>query len=159
MIDSEIEHKSRQMYFNDHVNFLKKLADKYQYQPLTEDLSAMVRKIYWDAIPAFLNCYGDSIDLVTSCGTKVTTGYKRIVIGDYGAYVEFEDEGGFVVKAGQEYRINDPNFSKRVKYVWLTTRDTSDVKIYLQKKKVSYADYKPRKYYVSVHEVYERKDV
>ncbi len=159
MIDPHIEEESRRMYRNDHVNFLTKLADKYQYQPLVKDLSAMVRKIYWDAIPEFLECHGGTTELVSSCGTTVTTGYKRIVIGDYGAYVEFDVGGDFMIKAGQEYRVNDPNFSKKVKYIWLTTRDTSDVKIYLQKKRVPYADYQPQKYYVSVHEVYERKGV
>jgi len=31
--------------------------------------------------------------------------------------------------------------------------DNSQVKIYKQKRKVRYADYLPKKYYVSVHEV------
>ena len=45
-----------------------------------------------------------------------------------------------------------------MKYVWLTVNDRSGIKIYHQKRGVSYADYKPNKYYVSVHEVCQADD-
>ena len=59
----------------------------------------------------------------------------------------------FIIKPGQEYRIDDERYSKNVKYHWLTINDNSDVKIYHQMRTVAYADYLPDKYYVSVHEV------
>ena len=86
----------------------------------------------------------------------ICNGYDRIVIGDYGAFIEFSEEhiaSDFTIKAGQEYRVNDEKYKKNIKYIWLTIGDGSNIKIYLQKRKVSYADYKPKKYYVSVHEV------
>lgn len=45
------------------------------------------------------------------------------------------------------------NTLKNVKYIRLTVCDGSGIKIYQQKRKVKYADYKTRKCYVSVHEV------
>ena len=80
-----------------------------------------------------------------------------MVIGDYGAFVEFETDKAnaemFSVMKGQEYRINDPKYAENVKYEWYTIEDGSSVKIYKQKKPVRYAGYKPGYYYVSVHEV------
>jgi len=57
------------------------------------------------------------------------------------------------IKSGQEYRINDPKYSEHVKYWWLTPKDLSDMKVYYQKRIVSYADYKPEMFYVSPYEV------
>lgn len=101
---------------------------------------------------------GDNIPLYSADGRVVCDGYKRIVIGDYGAFIEFTPEQAnhylFKVQEGQEYRINDPKYSKNVKYEWLTLKDKSGIKIYKQKKTVSYADYKKGMFYVSPHEVY-----
>ena len=101
---------------------------------------------------------GDNIPLYTMSGTKICNRYRRIVVGDYGAFVEFDDcdmKGCpcFIVKPGQEYRIQDPKYSKNVKYWWLTAIDDSGIKIYKQRRTVDYADYIPGMYYVSVHEV------
>lgn len=132
------------------------LAEKYGYKPLDKELSKDFRRLYTENIPSFLNVSGSIDTLYTMNGSKVCNGYDRIVIGDYGAFIEFSQEhmaSKFVIKQGQEYRINDEKYKNNVKYVWLTINDRSDIKIYYQKKKVSYADYKPNKYYVSVHEV------
>ena len=132
------------------------LAEKYKYQPLPKEISEKVRNIYYTNIPEFLNLSGDTITLYSAGFTPICNGYDRIVIGDYGAFIEFSEEqiaSEFVIKKGQEYRVNDEKYKKNIKYIWLTIDDCSDIKIYLQKRKVSYADYKPKKYYVSVHEV------
>lgn len=94
--------------------------------------------------------------LATFKGTTICNKYRRIVVGDYGAFVEFEhkpDGVNFIIAPGQEYRVNDERYSKNVKYIWLTIPDNSNIKIYHQKKPVDYADYLPGMYYVSVHEV------
>lgn len=107
-------------------------------------------------VPSFLRLDGGGA-LFTRCGSMICRAYRRIVIGDYGAFVEFSDDDlpdePFVIAPGQEYRVNDERYSKNVKYVWLTINDGSEIKIYHQKKGVTYADYKPGMYYVSVHEV------
>lgn len=93
----------------------------------------------------------------TSMGSLICGSYRRIVIGDYGAFIEFDSpyyDSSFVIAPGQEYRVSDERYSKNVKYIWLTINDGSRIKIYYQKKGVTYADYIPGMYYVSVHEVY-----
>lgn len=130
------------------------LAKKYKYRPLKRDLSEKYRKFYLDNIPTDLNVNGGVDTLFTSNGSQICDGYDRIVIGDYGAFIEFSTSPySFIVKPGQEYRIDDERYSKNVKYHWLTINDNSDVKIYHQMRTVAYADYLPDKYYVSVHEV------
>ena len=139
-----------------------KLAEKYKYKPLPGDLSEKYRTYFRKNIPPFLHTKGGG-SLYTCCGCMICKSYRRIVIGDYGAFVEFSEEDlplpndapAFKIAPGQEYRVNDERYAKNVKYVWLTTNDLSGIKIYHQKKGVSYADYRPGMYYVSVHEVYD----
>lgn len=132
------------------------LAKKYRYKKLPEDLSGKYRDFFTENIPNFLFPSGSRDTLCTLSGTPICNGYDRIVVGDYGAFIEFSQSDfsdSFIVQPGQEYRIDNERYSKNVKYIWLTVNDGSDIKIYLQKKGVTYADYKPGKYYVSVHEV------
>ena len=144
------------------MNTLKieaKLAEKYKYKPLSKELSKKYRNFYNENIPSFLNILGSDKTLYTLNGTEICHGYDRIVIGDYGAFIEFSPEhkaSDFEIKKGQEFRVDNEQYKKRVKYIWLTINDGSDIKIYFQKRKVTYADYQPQKYYVSVHEVSER---
>lgn len=142
------------------MNTLKieaKLADKYKYKALPEELSQKYREFFTENIPNWLPMEGDTLPLYTCNGSIITCHYDRIVVGDYGAFIEFKEpiyDGQFVIAPGQEYRVNDDRYSSRVKYEWLTINDGSRVKIYRQKRTVSYADYKPDRYYVSVHEVF-----
>ena len=96
--------------------------------------------------------------MYTYRNTLIANGYNRIVIGDYGAFIKFDKtqiiKNNIIVKRGQEYRINDPRYSANIKYYWLTARDLSDIKIYLQKRIVDYADYLPEMFYVSPYEVW-----
>lgn len=133
----------------------KKLAEKYQYKKLPLDISMKYREFFRENIPDFLSVNGGG-KLLTLKGSPICDRYDMIVIGDYGAFVEFSQPAAgasFIVAPGQEYRINDERYSKHVKYVWLTVNDGSNVKIYYQRHGVDYADYLPNKYYVSVHEV------
>ena len=130
-----------------------KLAEKYKYKPLPEELSKKYREFYEEHIPRFLDLNGGGA-LKTSKGTLLCNSYDRIVIGDYGAFIEYSEPATeYVCKKGQEFRMQDPNYKDRVKYDWLTAKDSSGIKIYHQKRTVTYADYKVGKYYVSVHEV------
>lgn len=132
------------------------LAKKYKYKSLPRDLSGKYRDFFTENIPNFLFASGSKDTLYTLSGTPICNGYDRIVVGDYGAFIEFSQSDfsdSFIIQPGQEYRIDDERYSKNVKYIWLTINDGSDIKIYFQKKGVAYADYRPGKYYVSVHEV------
>lgn len=133
------------------LRFESALAKAHKYKKLPKELSDKLRAIYQSNIPIFLNINGDGA-LYSKNGYLICEHYDRIVVGDYGAFVEFSVAPvEFVTKRGQEYR-RDPKYSN-VKYYWLTLPKDNSVKIYLQKKEVTYADYKPEKYYVSVHEV------
>jgi len=105
-----------------------------------------------------LNINGDTNFKIYSLNnTLISNGYNRIVIGDYGAFIEFDKsqvvKSNLKVKSGQEYRFNNPKYSENVKYYWLTPNDDSDMKVYLQKKTVSYADYMVDMFYVSPYEI------
>lgn len=142
------------------MNTLKiesKLADKYKYKPLPAGLSEKYRQYFRENIPDWLIESGADTPLYSSKGSLICIGYDRIVVGDYGAFIEFDDDklpAQFIIAPGQEYRVNDERYSKNVKYIWLTINDGSNIKIYLQQKGVTYADYRAGKYYVSVHEVF-----
>lgn len=131
------------------------LSKKYNYKKLSEKESCVARSIYASALPEFLK--RSDQPLYTVNGTKICDEFDRIVIGDYGAYIEFSSEQAnknlFLIAPGQEYRIDNLRYAN-VKYAWLTINDDSQIKIYYQKNTVSYADYKVQKYYVSVYEVY-----
>lgn len=133
------------------------LSNKYKYKKLSNKLSNIARNIYANTIPAFLLSFDKTKPLYTLNGSLICNGYDRIVIGDYGAYIEFSSEQAnkdlFTVAAGQEYRIDNSRYAN-VKYAWLTINDGSQIKIYYQKNTVSYADYKPQYYYISVYEAY-----
>ena len=132
------------------------LSNKYQYKKLSNKLSNIAQNIYANTIPAFLLSFDRTKPLYTINGSLICNGYERIVIGDYGAYIEFSSEQAnkdlFIIAPGQEYRL-EPRYSN-VKYIWLTIDDGSQIKIYYQKNTVSYADYKAQYYYISVYEVY-----
>lgn len=132
------------------------LSNKYQYKKLPEKLSSIVQNIYAETIPTFLLTTANTSPLYTIKGSLICNGYDRIVIGDYGAYIEFSsiqaNKDLFIITPGQEYRL-EPRYSN-VKYIWLTIDDGSQIKIYYQKNTVSYADYKPQYYYISVYEAY-----
>lgn len=133
----------------------KLLAEKYHYAPLSKELSEKYRSFFAENIPKWLCVDGADTPLYTSSGSKICENYDRIVVGDYGAFVEFTSEAPstkFVIQPGQEYRVEDAKYKRNVKYVWMTIDDGSCIKIYKQKKTVTYADYLPKKYYISVHE-------
>ena len=147
------------------MNTLKieaKLAAKYKYKKLPDDLSEKYRNFWKENIPDFLSVYGGRIPLYTVYGSLICEWYDRIVIGDYGAFIEFPKSAicnDFEVAKGQEYRIYDERYSTRVKYHWFTISDGSDIKIYKQIRGVTYADYQPNKYYISVHEAFNMESV
>ena len=134
------------------------LVKKYKYRPLSPDLSARSRKFFGEQLPQELNVNGDKeYKLITFQGTHFATGYNRIVIGDYGAFIEFSKEQiikpVIQIKKGEEYRVKDKRYSGNVKFIWLTTKDDSNIKIYYQQKIVTYADYKPGMFYVTPYAI------
>lgn len=94
--------------------------------------------------------FGDCITrFYTRCGTHIATGYKRIVIGARGPYIEFEESNiireSICIPENEMWRLQS-NVSYYVEY---RTNDICNIKIYFQKKTVNYADYKLDFYYIS----------
>lgn len=133
------------------------LVETYGYKPVPPLFADPYHKLYRSEIPSFLHETGDSIPLYDLEGNLLCTGYTRIVIGDYSAFIEFSElqaaKENFIIAPGQEYRVHDKRFAEHIKYVWLTTKQGRKVKIYHQKKTVPYADYKIGMYYVSPFEI------
>lgn len=86
-------------------------------------------------------------------GLPLCHGYKRVVIGERGPYIEFDKDNiifdNFYIPKECEYRKND----KRVCYIEFRSKDESYVKLYYQKKLVKYADYLIGFYYISPFEL------
>lgn len=140
------------------LSYQRELAQKYKYKKLPPELSEKVRQKYLDNLPPALLLDGDSAFAVRSHrGTLLATGYTRIVIGDYGAYLEIFPQqilkSNLVIKPGQEYRVYQFLNYSDLKFQWFTAMDTSYINIYLQKKPVEYADYLPEMYYISPYDI------
>lgn len=137
----------------------EELAQKYRYKPLKPDLSSRYRNLYYVELPEICKQNMNQFQMVlqTTKGTHFADGWTRIVIGDYGAFIEIAPDQihkeKLIVAPGQEYRINDSKYNEHCKYQWLTVPDGSQIKIYYQIKAVTYADYQPNMYYVSPYEI------
>ena len=144
------------MTYENVLEYQERLVRNYKYRPLPTLQRDEARKLYRESLPEGFCMDGAQVPLFSREGLKIADGYHRIVIGDYGAMVEMLSEQmvheNIRTKPGQEYRENNPRYSGNVKFAWLTAKDSSDVKIYLQKKEVAYAELVPGRYYVSVFE-------
>lgn len=95
---------------------VKELKDNYDfdfektsYKKLEDTLSLQVRSTY----EKFANQWNLNKDkpIYSPNGILIANGFDRIVIGDYGPYIEFTREQSnhneFVVATGQEYRLTE----------------------------------------------------
>lgn len=145
------------------LRYQEQLAKDYHYKPIEPNLfTGDVRSRYKETLPDWCSLCGNQAQtLITTQSTPIATGYTRIVIGDYGAFVEIDREHilrkKLMIQPGQEFRMSDNQFVGRVKYFWLTARDCSHCKIYEQQRTVDYADYKPGMFYISPFEVFPQQ--
>lgn len=135
-----------------------KLAAKYHYSILPEAIRWKYRKLYLEHLPApffeWMSCGKEGYPLFSKAGNCIARGFSRVVVGDYGAFVEIPSQFLFqnvlTIKPGTEKRLT----LKNAKYNWLCPRFPdgrleTECKVYEQKKRVSYADYKEGLYYIS----------
>lgn len=142
---------------------IRQLKTQYKYKAIPPMFAEEYHALYRAALPAFLQESGsDESVLCDKRGMEICLGYRRIVIGDYGPYIEFDDNEAAMenleIQYGQDYRIDNAQFVDRVKYEWWTTKSGSHVKLYRQKRCVEYADYRPGFWYVSPFEVQQKKE-
>lgn len=119
------------------------------YKPLPPELSALVRAHWASGVALPLGGSGGR-RFFTPRGSLLATGYRRVVVGDYGAYVEF---GPDQVPAGTLVERFAGAPARAVKYIWMVPRDGSGTKVYKQLGTVGYADYLPGHYYVAPGDV------
>lgn len=136
-------------------DFIDRLVQEYKYKPLPPDKSQLARKWYKKHLPYYESLIIKDVPLHTRLDTQIAEYGDRIVIGDYGAFIEFSTPilENICIPKKQEYRQSE-RFISNVKYLWYTAKDDSGCKIYYQLKTVPYADYIVGKYYVSPYEVY-----
>ena len=99
--------------------------------------------------------YGlEDVNFYDKDGYILAIGYQRVVVGERGPYVEFSDRHivaeQFFVPQDLQWKLEDPH----VYYIELRSVH-SNVKLYLQVNRVSYADYEVGKYYISPFELYD----
>ena len=145
-------------FYDNGYTMLKKqeaLSNQYKYKALPPLISILQREEYEKELPKiFIN--NEDKPLYSLSGVLISKKWDRIVIGDYGAFSEIDDNDmvkeNIKVKDGEEYRMNDPRYSEHVKYFWYVPKSGFPSKIYFQQKTVTYADYKPNKWYISPYE-------
>lgn len=92
------------------------------------------------------------IRFYTGAGTLIAAGYERVVLGERGPYIEFRPEqlnySVLVTPADQKWR-HLPQYAGRAYYCELRSQDQANVKVYVQRKTVAYADYRIGLAYIS----------
>ena len=119
------------------------------YAPLSKEDSKIARKFYTEQVRMPLD--GGDFVFHNELGTIIARGYNRIVVGDYGPYIEFTDEQIVLDNIEQKW----PGKPKReIKYIWMETKDKEKTKVYWQYNTVPYADYKVGRYYIDPRVVF-----
>lgn len=123
------------------------------YRQLPGEASKIVREYYRMRLRqmAISEHGADDVVLKNDCGTVLANGYRRVVVGDYGAYIEFTQKQLVQEAISPKWPGSQ---KKEASYIWHETTDASKTKVYLQQHRVQYADYVPRMYYVSPDDIF-----
>lgn len=90
-------------------------------------------------------------------GSLIAIGYSRIVIGDRGPYVEFNESNiktTMRIPDNEQWRLRKQSFCYYAEFRTILT----NIKIYYQFRPVDYADYKPGFYYISPFDLYNKEN-
>ena len=136
------------------------LSKEYGYKKLPSEKSFSVRREYSKTLPDFFMFDNNkNKKLHSRDGVLLAKKWNRVVVGDYGAFIEIDDSDicktNIVCKPGEEYRINNPKYSGTVKYQWFVPKTGIETKLYFQQHEVTYADYQAGKWYISPYELKE----
>lgn len=116
------------------------------YKPFDAATSRLLRDHYRSRL--LLPEQGDGRALHLQSGLQLSNGYTRVVVGDYGAYVEISPEQ--LIQSSVRDRFGNRRTPKRrIKYWWMVPTDGSVAKVYEQVRTVAYADYKPGMFYIA----------
>lgn len=151
---------SSPMENNDLLKYIDYLGDNNKYRPLNHTIAPTIHDLYKSSLNGFDS---DEPRPLSIDNELIARKYERVVIGDYGAYVEIDKKDllvDLIIPPKQEWRIDRDYIMNRglnVKYIWYEYKGR---KVYLQTNTVTYADYKPGYYYISVlyFDLIEKKD-
>lgn len=130
--------------------FINGIVELYKYRSVPARLKEAVHDVY----KSHLNGFDQPDRPLYINGTKIAERYERVVIGDYGAYVEFAADDinvPMIVPYNQQWRLDSDYVAKHklsIKYHHYEI--VNGIKVYHQVATVKYADYKPGYYYISV---------
>lgn len=96
------------------------------------------------------------ISLIYKNGEKVCERYERIVIGDYGAYVEISAShlsDNHFIYIDQNDPIDETISSRHSSHMTLALNDESSYTIYFQVKPVPYGNFIPGRFYIDPYDV------
>lgn len=129
-----------------------KKGSKNFYAPLPKEESNIIREYFKNHL--YISVEGDNnTSFYNHDGMILATGYDRVVIGDYGAYIEFSESNMHMQNI--EHRWKNKGVGNRlIKYIWMQSKDDLKTKVYFQQAKVPYADYIPGKYYIDPSDLY-----
>lgn len=128
---------------------INQYINKYNYRKLPEQEGKWAREFYRLNVPEW--CIKPSQSLYTKEWTKFTIGFTRLVIGDYGPFIEFSKEQ---IRREVIQKTDIDRLS-----IWkYTVKDKSNIRINYIKRKVDYINYKLEMFYVSPFEVEVRGD-
>lgn len=126
----------------------KRTSDRY-YAPLGKRQSELVRAYYREQLQ-FAEGGHPLLVLRNRCGTIIGCGYERVVVGDYGAFIEMTPTQA-AIRNFRPLHAGNPTGGN--KYTWLLSNDDAETKVYYQKGTVKYADYKLDMYYVAPEDI------
>ncbi len=114
-----------------------------KYIPLPDKDSKIIHKFYAEQVGLPLD--GGEEYLHNEFETLISRGYERIVLGDYGPYIEMTKDQVVLENIEQRW----PGKAKSgIKYIWMETLDKERTKVYLQCNTVPYANYRIGYFYV-----------
>ncbi len=109
------------------------------YQPLEDPEEAVAVRAYYRTLVATTS-FNKGSPLVNAQGTLISLGYNRIVVGDYGAYIECLPDQIHLSSLEQRWPGKP---TRPVKYIWMQTKDIIRTKVYFQQGRFRYEDYIP----------------
>ena len=140
------------------LEYQDKLVQTYGYKLLPDKIRWQVRRVFVKHLPApffdYLFTGFEGYPLFSKAGNCISRGFSRVVVGDYGAFIEIAPSLIFPesleILHGTEKRLEFQN----AKYLWMCPVSSDGeqdrgCKVYNQLKSVAYADYRPNMYYVS----------
>ena len=140
--------------------FVSQLMLSYRNQVIPNNISEELKETHKKYLPTWISDSmiesGKSAPLFDVNGTKVCDKYSRVVISDFGAFIEFsyDDicEKNIMIMPGEEYRVAPENQDKVSSYL-LTTNSDAKCQIGLRVKDGTGSGFRQGFCYVSVYEV------